>query len=158
MGRRHEGRRRSAARLVTADLQPVATLAYMDRVMDRPGHQPQHLAFEFAQEHQPIGSGGGRGAGRVIANLARNAIIRVIFLHISGRELAPDVADGPCRASVDEAEGTVRTGATLTEIVWSNTLPDARHGRIPPTLMAALHPPSFALLARKAVPAVTIST
>jgi len=61
--RRQHRRRRGAARLVAADLEPVAVLAQMVGLVNGPGREPQHLALERAQERDPVGRGCRREAG-----------------------------------------------------------------------------------------------
>ena len=74
--RGHHGHRRRAARLMAADLEPVAVLAHMVRVMDRPGREPQHLALQGAQQREARGgcrlrSGLGERHRALIANRPR---------------------------------------------------------------------------------------
>ena len=58
--RRHDGGERGRRRLMAADLQPVGVLAQMVGVVDGPARQPQHLAFEFAEDGEVGGGDRGR--------------------------------------------------------------------------------------------------
>ena len=52
--RRHQGRDRSARRLMAADLESVTVRAQVIGVVDHPGRQPQHLALERGQARELV--------------------------------------------------------------------------------------------------------
>jgi hypothetical protein len=54
--RRHDGGKRRRRGLMAADLQAVGALAQVVGVMDGPARQPQHLALEFAQDGEIVGT------------------------------------------------------------------------------------------------------
>ena len=56
--RRHDGGERGGRRLMAADLDAVLALAQVVGVVDGPARQPEHLAFEFAQDGE-VGGGNG---------------------------------------------------------------------------------------------------
>ncbi len=75
-----------AGGLVPADLQPVAVGTDVVGVMDRPGAEPQHLAFQFTEEAKTLDGGeGGHGqrilptGWKVLAFGSRKRLYRVEF-------------------------------------------------------------------------------
>ena len=64
--RRQHRRQRGAGGLVAADLQAVAIGTDVVGVMDRPGAEPQHLAFQFTEEAKTLDGGEGGHVQRIL--------------------------------------------------------------------------------------------